>query len=153
MLWDHFWTGTCQKCFRNLSFRVRSPLKSQKNVARYSSSRLAYARRDLASKSRVSCTPNYSFTWAAEAEALERALSSQGHCLPQTHASKFEGQANFAKLYIPKLPIHRHRAAVTRNEIMGPVRAHGPKVPKMLLPCNDLVVDAQSSNRGAQSSI
>ena len=38
-------------------------LEKSKNVARYSSARLAYARRDLA-------TRNDNFTWAAEAEAL-----------------------------------------------------------------------------------
>ena len=51
---------------------MRRPLKSKKNVARYSNLCLAYARRDFASKSRVSLTRNASFKFRGYVGASAR---------------------------------------------------------------------------------
>ena len=84
-------------------------------------------------KSRVSCTRNANFALEAEARALERPRPAKTLTWRQcTHGR----QTNFAKFYISKLPIHRHRTAVTRMRLreiqnhickMGPTLAHRPR--------------------------
>ena len=97
--WNHFWKGACQKCFQNISFRVRRPSKS-----RYSNSRLAYARQHFALKSRVSSTRNVNFASEAEAKGSGEAQTSQDAHLAPMHAWKADKFRQILYIQTPDPP-------------------------------------------------
>ena len=114
---DRFGKKSGQDPVRNVSKTNRfawdiSQKVTKQNVARYSNSRFAYARQHFASKNCVSSTQNVNFALEAEARALEKPRPAKTLTWRRcTHGM----QTNLDKFYISKLPIHRHRTAVTRT--------------------------------------